>query len=86
MFVREDGLPPHPEHFSDRFEVLCRKAGMPVIRLNECRHTAMSLALADGRPVKVVQEKCPDLHERVAGVRRDPLCNGAVVTHSVIRS
>ncbi|OJY40306.1 site-specific integrase [Pseudonocardia sp. 73-21] len=56
VFVREDGLPPHPEHFSDRFEVLCRRAGVPVIRLHDCRHTAVSLALADGTPVKVVQE------------------------------
>ncbi|MDT7705416.1 MAG: hypothetical protein QOG20_1023 [Pseudonocardiales bacterium] len=56
MSVREDGLPPHPEHFSDRFEVLCRKAGVPAIRLHDCRHNAVSLALADGTPVKVVQE------------------------------
>lgn len=56
VFVREDGRPPHPEHFTDRFEVLARKAGVPVIRLHDCRHTAVSLALADGTPVKVVQE------------------------------
>ena len=27
-----------------------------MIRLHDCRHTAVSLALADGTPVKVVQE------------------------------
>lgn len=56
VFVRDDGRPPHPEYFSDRFERLARKAGVPVIRLHDLRHTAVSLALADGTPVKVVQE------------------------------
>jgi integrase len=56
VFTREDGQPYHPEHISDRFETLARRAGVPMIRLHDLRHSAASLALADGTNVKVVQE------------------------------
>jgi len=56
VFTREDGEPYHPEHVSDRFETLARGAGVPVIGPHDCRHSAASLALADGTNVKVVQE------------------------------
>ena len=29
----------HPESYSDRFEVLVRKSGLPKIRLHDTRHT-----------------------------------------------
>jgi integrase len=39
----ELGDPVHPESYSDRFEVLVRKSGLPAIRLHDCRHTAGTL-------------------------------------------
>lgn len=53
---REDGRPPHPEHFSARFEALCKAAGVAVIRLHDARHSAATLMLAGGVPVKVAAE------------------------------
>ncbi|MGO9343404.1 MAG: tyrosine-type recombinase/integrase [Acidimicrobiales bacterium] len=41
---------------SDRFERLVASAGLRRIRLHDCRHTAASLMLASGVPVKVVSE------------------------------
>jgi integrase len=52
----EDGRPPHPEHFSDRFDVLVRQAEVPVIRFHDLRHSCATLALAAGIPVKIVSE------------------------------
>ncbi|MBC3191650.1 site-specific integrase [Pseudonocardia sp. C8] len=74
VVVRDDGRPPHPEHFSDRFEVLCKAADVPVIRLHDLRHTAVSLALADGTPIKVVQE--------LAG-HSSPTITASVYAHSM---
>lgn len=56
VFTREDGRPYHPEHFSDRFARLASAAGVRVIRLHDLRHTAATLMLEDGTPVKVAQE------------------------------
>jgi len=56
VFVREDGLPARPETFSDRFATLAREAGVPVIRLHDTRHTAATIMLKNGVPVKVVSE------------------------------
>jgi integrase len=55
VFAREDGAPLSPESISQRFE-RCRRVGARRIRLHDLRHTAASLALADGVPVKVVSE------------------------------
>ncbi len=56
VFVDDRGRPLHPEGISDRWEVLGRKAGLPVIRLHDTRHTAASIMLKHGVPVKVVSE------------------------------
>lgn len=56
VFTREDGTPVHPEHFSDRFDRLIAEAGVRRIRMHDARHTAATLMLADGTPVKVAQE------------------------------
>jgi integrase len=56
VFCDELGRPYHPDHFSDRFEQLVRASGQPMIRLHDTRHTAASLMLASGVPVKVVSE------------------------------
>jgi integrase len=52
----ELGGPLHPDVVSDRFDKLVAKAKLRRIRLHDCRHTAASLMLASGVPVKVVRE------------------------------
>lgn len=57
VFCREDGSPIHPAVFSQTFENLVRKAGLPRIRLHDLRHTHATLALKAGVPVKVISER-----------------------------
>jgi integrase len=52
----ELGTPYHPHYISARFNALVSQTKLPRIRLHDTRHTAASLMLADGVPVKVVQE------------------------------
>jgi integrase len=52
----ELGRPVHPETLSGWFEERVAAAGLPRIRLHDTRHTAASLMLATGQPVKVVSE------------------------------
>ena len=54
MFVDEIGESIHPESYSDRFEVLVRRAGLPAIRLHDCRHTAGTLMHLRGVPTAVI--------------------------------
>ena len=56
VFVREDGSPYHPESISQRFDRLCGRAKVRRIRLHDLRHTAATLMLEDGTPVKVAAE------------------------------
>ncbi|MEU2755251.1 tyrosine-type recombinase/integrase [Streptomyces albidoflavus] len=56
VWTQEDGSPYHPQHFTDRFNLLVEKAGLPPIRLHDLRHGAATLALAAGVDKKVVQE------------------------------
>lgn len=56
VFTDGAGQALHPEFLTRRFKALCTRAGVPVIKLHGCRHTAVSLMLADGVGVKVVQE------------------------------
>jgi integrase len=57
VFVHEDGSPLRPEWVSKRFEVIAKDAGLPRIRLHDLRHSAASLALSAGVPMKVVSER-----------------------------
>ena len=57
VFTREDGTPVHPDLASDGFQRLLRTARLPPIRLHDLRHTAASLALQAGVPMKVVSEQ-----------------------------
>lgn len=57
MFTREDGSQLHPDTVSTVFERIHREAALPPIRLHDLRHTAASLALAAGVPLKVVSEQ-----------------------------
>jgi integrase len=57
-FVIADALgrPYHPDTISSWFDAAVKAAELPRIRLHDCRHTAASLMLAAGVPVKVVSE------------------------------
>jgi hypothetical protein len=57
VFTREDGNQLHPEHVADTFQCIYQEAGLPPIRLHDLRHTAASLALQAGVPMKVVSEQ-----------------------------
>jgi len=57
VFTREDGSQLHPDMASSAFERIGRAAGLPPIRLHDLRHTAASLALQAGVPLKVVSEQ-----------------------------
>jgi integrase len=56
VFTREDGGPLQPDTVSDIFHKIADGAGLPPIRLHDLRHTAASLALQAGVPMKVVSE------------------------------
>ncbi len=54
--VDQLGQPYYPEHLSNRFGTLAEKAELRRVRFHDLRHTAASLMLASGVPVKVVSE------------------------------
>jgi len=47
----------HPDLVSDTFQRIAAAARLPPIRLHDLRHTAASLALQAGVPMKVVSEQ-----------------------------
>ncbi|MER8001651.1 site-specific integrase [Streptomyces sp. NPDC095613] len=57
VFTLEDGTEYHPQHFSDRFERLCKKADLPPIRLHDLRHGSATLALRAGVAMVAVQRR-----------------------------
>ena len=57
VFTDGDGQPIHPHALSQTFERIARRAGVPVIRLHDLRHTHATLLLKAGVPVKVVSER-----------------------------
>jgi integrase len=57
VFAKEDGSVVHPDRFSDRFETLVARSGLPNIRLHDLRHTHATLALRAGIHPKVVSER-----------------------------
>jgi len=57
VFTREDGTGLHPAIVTDTFQAISERAGLPPIRLHDLRHTAASLALQAGVPMKVVSEQ-----------------------------
>ena len=57
VFTDSDGEPVHPHALSQAFERVARRAGVPVIRLHDLRHTHGSLLIKEGVPVKVVSER-----------------------------
>ena len=57
VFPAADGGPRDPATVSNDFQRLVRAADLPPIRLHDLRHTAASLALQAGVPLKVVSEQ-----------------------------
>jgi len=57
VFASADGRPIHPHALSQAFERIARRAGVPVIRLHDLRHTHGTLLIKDLVPVKVVSER-----------------------------
>jgi integrase len=49
--------PVHPAYASRHFTTLCARAGVPVIRLHDLRHTSASLGLAAGEPLLHVSRR-----------------------------
>jgi integrase len=56
LLADELGRPYHADTISEWFNQQVKASGLPRIRLHDCRHTAASLMLAAGVPVKVVSE------------------------------
>jgi integrase len=57
VFTAVDGSQLHPDLVTDAFQRLADAAGLPPIRLHDLRHTAASLALQAGVPLKVVSDQ-----------------------------
>ena len=64
VFANSDGEPIHPQAFSQAFDRLVARAGVPIIRLHDVRHTHATLLLKERVTPKVVTERLG--HARVA--------------------
>ena len=57
VFTREDGAPIHPQSLSWSFRHRVKRAGLPLIRFHDLRHTYATLALSAGVHPKIVSER-----------------------------
>ncbi len=57
VFARVDGVPTHPDYFSQVFERHLEKSELPRIKLHDLRHAHASIMLKHNVPVKVVSER-----------------------------
>jgi integrase len=57
VFDRGDGRHLHHNVVRNTFKRAAARLGLPVIRFHDQRHTAATLALADGQHPKIVQER-----------------------------
>ena len=57
MLLEPNGRPPHPETVSRWWHTDVQAAGVPRIRLHDARHTAATLMLRNGVPLKMVSER-----------------------------
>ena len=79
MYCDEVGAPLNPQNVSQRFEKLVARSDLPTLRLHDLRHTAASVALAEGVPLKVVSEMLghssvaitADVYQHVDGKMQD---------------
>lgn len=56
VFAREDGRPIDPKIDWREWKALCAEAGIPDARLHDARHTAATMLLAMGVPMRVAME------------------------------
>ncbi len=83
LFAKPDGSSLHPDYVSQRFGRLVKKAGLTMIRPHDTRHTAATLLLEAGIPVKVVSERLghsttsttADLYQHVAPHMQEEAAN-----------
>lgn len=57
VFSRPDGAAIDPDSLTGRFEVLCRQADLPRIRLHDLRHSYATAALQAGISIKVLSDR-----------------------------
>jgi integrase len=57
VFTREDGQPWHPDRIRSMFGWAVKRAGLPRITPHGLRHSAASVALANGVPLKVISDR-----------------------------
>lgn len=57
LFPADDGGATHPHAFSQAFDRIVRRTGLPPTRLHDLRHTHASLLIKNGVPLKVVSER-----------------------------
>jgi integrase len=57
IFCQPDGTPIPPDRLTTTFKATAAKAGLPVIRLHDGRHTAASLGLEAGLDIKIVSDQ-----------------------------
>lgn len=57
VFTNRDGGPLYRTNVRRAFAAAIARAGVPAIRFHDVRHTSATLMLAQGAPVKVVQER-----------------------------
>lgn len=57
VFTDAASNPVHPHAISQAFERIVARAGVPLIRLHDVRHTHATLLIKSGVPVKVVSER-----------------------------
>jgi integrase len=57
IFTTPSGRPIHSDKLAKNFKSILERAGLPLIRLYDLRHTGATLALAAGVPPKVVSEQ-----------------------------
>ncbi len=57
MFATHTGRPLIARNMFREYKTLLRRAGLPDIRFHDLRHTAATLMLLQGVPIKVVQER-----------------------------
>ncbi len=56
VFTNRDGGPLDPGAIHEEFKAVLRRAGLPAIRLHDLRHSAASLLLAQGVPLRTIME------------------------------
>jgi integrase len=79
VFCDIAGEPLHPDGVTQRFDRLVRNAGLRRIRLHDLRHTAATLMLENGVPLKAVAERLghssirttSDLYQHVSETMQD---------------